>query len=514
MRSIPRFIALISAGWLLLACAGTASPPQTTLPPVPTRTTQPTIAAATREPVGTAVPAGTPEPSATVLSIGTAEATAPPAATGVVSPERIAAARAFADLFLARDYAAVVATFDATMQSVFPAEKVKEAREALDAQLGAFQRTAGTQAFQVEQSGVVYDVVLVTLEFERQTINLRVVYNPAGQVAGLFFQPAQPTPTIAYSAPDYVRPDAFSEQEVTVGSGDWALPGTLSLPVEGGPFPALVLVHGSGPNDRDETIGPNQPFKDLAWGLASRGIAVLRYVKRSRQYGDKFTEDVLASLTAREETTDDALAAVSLLRHLPGIDAARIYVLGHSLGGYLLPRIGAADPRIAGLIVLAGPARPLEDSMLEQYRYIFSADGTISDYEQEILDELVQQVALAKSPYLSAGASRSKLPLGTPASFWIDLRGYHPAEVAAGLPQRMLILQGARDYQVTTADFEVWKAALSSHPDVRLTLYPDLNHLFMPGEGMSTPEEYGVAGHVAEPVVADIAAWLLLSSAN
>jgi hypothetical protein len=313
-------------------------------------------------------------------------------------------------------------------------------------------------------------------------------------------------PPAPYVAPDYVDPDAFREEEVTVGTGEWALPGTLTLPVGQGPFPAVVLVHGSGPNDRDETLGPNRPFRDLAWGLASQGIAVLRYEKRTRQYASRFTPEVVDRLTSKEETTDDALAAVDLLRRREDIDPARIHVLGHSLGGYLLPRIGAADPQIAGLIVMAGPVRPLEDLMLEQYAYIFGLDG-LSAEEQAQLDEMAAEAARVKDAELAASAPGTLL-LGTPPSFWLDLRGYNPAEFAKGLAQPMLILQGGRDHQVTTVDYDAWKSALGSQPDVQLKLYPGLNHLFMAGEGKSTPAEYEKAGHVAAEVVADIAAWI------
>ena len=238
---------------------------------------------------------------------------------------------------------------------------------------------------------------------------------------------------------------------------------------------------------------------------------MLRYEKRTKQHAAKFTDEVLAKLTVKEETVDDALAAVALLRQTKEIDPARIYVLGHSWGGYLLPRIGAADPQIAGLIVMAGPVRPQEDLMLEQYTYIFGLDG-ISDKEQAQLDELAAQVARVQDPGLSAATPAADLPLGIPASYWLDLRGYNPAEVAKGLTQPMLILQGGRDYQITVVDFEGWQSALASHaPEgTQLKLYPNLNHLFMAGEGKSTPAEYGIAGHVAEQVIGDIAGWMLL----
>lgn len=500
MTKICRFVMLVcTMGWLIACGGGTTVPqsakvspttaPQATDTVPPTGSAQPTV-----PPLSTVTPPASPSPR-------------PPA--GEVPAERIAAGQAFAERFLQRDYAAVLASFDDTMKSVFPEDKVKEARESLEPQLGAFMRTGGTRTEQVQQSGQVYDIVYVTWEFEKATIELRIVYNQDGQVAGLFFQPAQGSEPTSYIAPDYVDSATFRDVDVTVGSGEWALPGTLSLPVGEGPFPALVLVHGSGPNDRDETVGPNKPFRDLAWGLASHGIAVLRYEKRTRQHAALFTEEVLSRLTSREETTDDALAAVALLRQTEDIDPAQVFVLGHSLGGYLVPRIGASDPQIAGLIVMAGPTRPLEDLMLEQFTYLYGLEGGISADEQASLDEMAVQAARVKDPGLTPATNRDRLPLGTPASFWLDVRGYDPAEAAKELGQPLLILQGARDYQVTTTDLERWKASLASRPDAEIKLYPDLNHLFMPGTGKSTPAEYETPGHVAEPVIAEIASWIL-----
>src|SRR5205085_5456531 len=166
-----------------------------------------------------------------------------------------------------------------------------------------------------------------------------------------------------YKAPSYVNPESFTEKQVKVGKGEWELPATLTIPKGDGPFPALVLVHGSGPHDRDETIGPNKPFRDLAEGLASRGVAVLRYDKRS-------LVSPLGIRTVNEEVVEDAKAAIELLSAEPRIDRRRIIVLGHSLGGTLAPRIAAEDPRTAGIVILAGAARPFEDLLVEQLRYL------------------------------------------------------------------------------------------------------------------------------------------------
>ncbi len=354
--------------------------------------------------------------------------------------------------------------------------------------------------------------MIVTCTFGTINMDINVVFNAEDQVIGLTITP---TGTIDQqlaaheSVPSYVRKDLFHEQEIVVGRGEWKLPGTLSLPLGNGPFPAVVLVHGSGPNDRDETLGPNKPFRDLAWGLASQGIAILRYDKRTRVYGAQLQEH-LDSLTIQEEVIDDALEAVVLLQSVPQVDSRHIFVLGHSLGGYVLPLIGKAGAEIAGLIVLAGLARSLEDTILDQFTYIYSLDGTITPEHQKHLDEVKRQAAQVKAPDLSPETPSATLPFGVPAAYWLSMRGYHPEEIARALQQPLLILQGESDYQVTMEDFQMWKHALADRPDAQFKSYPTLSHLFMPveGGGKATPASYAIPGHVAEEVVQDIAAWI------
>lgn len=389
------------------------------------------------------------------------------------------------------------------MKKELPASKLAEVWKTLEEQAGAFQSITETRTEEMGQA----EIVIVTVRFEQNLLDIRMTFNQDKRIIGLYFVPAQ-NQTSAYKTPHYAQPAKLEETEVTVGE-DWALPGTLTMPQGNGPFPAVVLVHGSGPNDRDETIGITgavKPFKDLAWGLASQGIAVLRYDKRTKVHAEKLAS--LSNFTVQEETVDDALAAVELLRQQKKIDQEKIYVLGHSLGGMLAPRIGAAaEDNIAGLVILAGPTRPLEELILEQTKYLADADGSTTEQEAASIRQLEAHIANIQDPNLSPSTPPSEL-FSTPASYWLDLRSYKPAEAAKNLNLPMLILQGERDYQVTMTDFVKWQQTIGGKSGVQLKSYPGLNHLFIKGDQPSLPAEYEEPGNVEEEVITDIAAWL------
>jgi hypothetical protein len=286
------------------------------------------------------------------------------------------------------------------------------------------------------------------------------------------------------------------------------------MPKGAGPFPALVLVHGSGPNNRDEELGPNKPFKDLAWGLASRGIAVLRYDKRSKVHGARILANPKreATITVKEETIDDAVAAAALLQKAKGIDPKRIFILGHSQGGFLMPRIALAaePPGVAGFISMAGLTRPLDDTILRQMNYmrLLAGEAASSEEETKRIKEVEAAVAKVKALTGTDRGSTAKI-LGAMPSYWLDLRGYDPAETAKSVKKPMLFLQGGRDYQVQKIDLDNWQAALKDRTDAEFKYYPKLNHLFFAGEGVITPLEYMQKhGSVAEEVVTDIAAFI------
>lgn len=417
--------------------------------------------------------------------------------TNPQSTDTTAKAQAVVTALQAKEFVSIEVQFTDRMRAALPAGQLERIWSAVAAQAGALKKC---DAPIVAASGVM-QVARVPCDFERARVDVQISFNPAGQIGGLAFRPA----AAPYALPSYATPSAYGESDVTIGKGEWALPGTLTMPAGAGPFPAIVLVQGSGPNDRDETIGPNKPFEDLALGLASRGIAVIRYDKRTKVYGAKMAS--VGSMTVREEVVDDALLALALARTLPRIDPARTFVLGHSLGGMLVPRIAAADPTLAGAIVMAGAARSLDQAMLEQTKYVLGSDGTITPDDQARIDDAAKLVATVAALKPEDAASGTLIS-GAPASYWLDLRGYDPPVAAKAVKVRMLILQGERDYQVTMEEFGRWKAALSDRPDVTFHSYPVLNHLFLPGVGKSLPAEYNTASHVADEVIRDIADWV------
>lgn len=351
-----------------------------------------------------------------------------------------------------------------------------------------------------------FDVAVVPVKFASMGINVVVTMDAQGKVRGLFLRPQDAA--AAWQRPSYSNPESFVEREVTVGSDEWKLPGTLTLPKGAGPWPGVVLVHGSGPLDRDETVGAHKPFRDLAEGLASRGIAVLRYEKRTRQYAPRIA--AMQDFTVQQETVEDAVRAAELLRSLPEIDSKRIFILGHSLGGYLMPRILARAPWVAGVIVMAGHTRPLATLIVEQAEYLASLDPSNEAARQqaEKLKEAAQQIRAVEE-----GKSDARSVMGMSASYIRDLKGYDPAAEMRKLKVPALFLQGERDYQVRMTDFERWKQTLQGRTDVSFKSYPKLNHLFTAGEGKSTPAEYQKPGHVDQQVIEDIAAWIRLRSA-
>ncbi len=398
---------------------------------------------------------------------------------------------------------AVSEHFTGDMHAALTPAKLDELVGALRTQFGELRSMGNTRHGCLGE----YPTTWRRLSFERADLDARISFDSSMNVAGLYLVPPETEQPCPQSTDNDVDGDTnpvsgVDEEAVSVGAEGWPLPGIFARPAEGAIRAAVVFVHGSGAHDADQTIFGNKPFRDLAHGLARHGIASLRYVKRNREHSARMTAEIQA-LTVHEEAVEDAVAAIDWLRRRDDVPTDQVHVLGHSLGGMLAPRIARAAPGTAGMIVLAGSTRPLEDVIVEQFEYLAPHQGITAAQIDEIKVRRDRVKALARGETVDG-----PLPLGIHAEYWRDLSGYDPVATARELDLPMLILQGERDYQVTMADFARWHEGLSDRATIMLRSYPELNHLMIAGDGPSLPADYLRPGQVDPRVIDDIAAWL------
>ena len=403
------------------------------------------------------------------------------------------------------DLQGLYARMDAAMQSALSLEDLGGLWGSLTALGGSFIGYDGGTAA-TEQNG--YTVLTQRLDMTGMDLLFTLSLNDEGRIAGMQFTlaPAQ--------AADAAQPKGVLEEELTVGQAPWALPGTLTLPQGDGPWPAVVLVHGSGPSDRNESIGGLKPFQDIAWGLAQRGIATLRYDKRTYVCGSEIAASAdYAAFTVEEETIQDAIAAGRLLAADPRVE--QVYLLGHSLGAMLAPRIMAeSDGLFAGMILACGSNLPLTEIMLRQSADAVAAlpEGAQRDAQEALLEQARAQCAGLAD--LTAQEAQAQTLLGQPAYyFWEMAQHPAPAELIAQLEAPTLLINGERDFQVTPEEGKgSWSQALDLDAPYLTHLWTDVNHLLMRPEAdadiAGTAAEYAVPCSVAADVLDALADWI------
>ncbi len=345
--------------------------------------------------------------------------------------------------------------------------------------------------------------VYIPVEWERHTSRLKIVLNARRKVIGYFLVGPGSKLTLT-SPPKYLDGDSFTEEPITFGLEDWKLQGILTMPREGHPHAAVVLVHGSGPHDADETYGQSKPFRDLAHGLAGRGIATLRYVKRTRAHPLRAAR---MAMTLDAEVIDDAVEALNFLREQDSLRETPLYVLGHSLGGMCAPHIAKRDGGVDGIILLAAPAREFEDVLEEQLVYqneLGLLPGDILKEMRAIIDDL-------RHRRMEEGDTL----LGVPREYFYDVcdrDGEAMIRVARELNCRILVLQGGRDYQCTREDFEKLEKGLSRHEHATFRFLPGMNHFFAHGQGKAIPSEYSKPNFVDPKVIVILTDWCIPDS--
>ncbi|MBQ9288856.1 MAG: alpha/beta fold hydrolase [Clostridia bacterium] len=303
--------------------------------------------------------------------------------------------------------------------------------------------------------------------------------------------------------------DAFDSIELNLPVPSLGeLPGILTVPKGEGAFPAVVLLQGSGPSDKDESIGNLKPFRDLAEGLSARGVAVYRFDKRTYVYGAELMAKKDISL--EDETIDDAVNAMQLLAGQERIDPNRIYVLGHSLGGNAIPAIAGklkqSPVKARGYIMMAASPRPLDVLMREQYDFLYSLLPEITAEQQAEKDELFAELDKLKD---LDSLKEDDAVAGVYASYWKWLAAYDMLKAAEEITEPVLLLQGEEDYQVTMTDFRIWQESFGEKANWQMISYPGLTHLFMPGQKEEGSAAYAREARVDEQVIQDIAGFML-----
>jgi predicted esterase len=334
---------------------------------------------------------------------------------------------------------------------------------------------------------------------------LSLSYTPDGKVKGLFLSQYGGL----YTIPGYVESLSFLENRYEFGKEGWKINGTLSYPRDQKKHPLVIIIHESGPMDRDGSTGSSMIYRDLAWGLSTQGICVFRYDKRSNVHGGKLFMEAYKGndYTPYDEIVEDVFSAIELMKKNPHVDSNQIILVGHGQGGMMAPLI-VKTAHVKGMVLLAANARPLQDMMIEQMNYLYP-EGTMTLNQYNEKRDIIHRATYAKRKKLPVNTPTDSLPFGVRAGYWNYLNKYNQLKDFGKLTLPTLVLQGERDYQVTMTDYHLWeKVAKKRKGPTQFISYRALNHLFIPGEGRSSREEYQVPGNLDGKVVNDILEWI------
>ncbi len=387
-------------------------------------------------------------------------------------------------LLIEKDIPKAYAFFDESVKSKIPAEQLSQMLPQLEAQLGKFK--------EVVETNNTAETYFYYSAFENMKLDIQVAFNENSKIIGFFFKPHQEFNKLPRLGID-----------LNIKNNAIELKGTLYIAGENNLKKLVIFVHGSGPNDRDETIFETKPFQDIAETLHKSGISSYRFDKRTFTNPESFTE----KSTIDDEVTNDVVAIVNYFKNDPVYSQYEIIVLGHSLGANLMPRIvNQSNNQISKVVLMAGNSRPLTELIIEQYEYINKVVPEVEINDE--IEKIKTQVAFLNSKDFDVTSPKEKLPLNQSGYYWKSIVDYNPLNEVTKVKIPMLILQGERDYQVTMKDFELWKKTLSKNKKVKFISYPKLNHLFITGDTISEPKEYKVKGTVDEKVIADIAVFI------
>lgn len=394
------------------------------------------------------------------------------------------------------DFTGVSDRMEDSIKQSYPADVLKKAFDDAVKPLGAFVTIESSLSQETEDA--IYVGVLLRYEGN----GLQVLYGYNSDIKLSTFRINYVTLEEDTSGMEH---ELYREIEIKVGEGEYLMDGIMTIPEGIDKPPVVIFVQGSGQSDMDETSGAcsNKPFRDLAQGLAENKIASIRYNKRYYQYTDSIPDNI----TVYDEILDDVGAAILLAQQSEELDTSRIYVIGHSEGGMLSPKIAQDHPELAGIISLAGSPRHLEDIIYDQAVYFTQLDETASeDEKQQYLDMMKASVEEVKN--LTEDNLATPI-LGITGYYWKSLNHIDTATIVQQLNLPMLFLQGTADFQVyADVDFLEWQTLLKDHENATFIEYEGLNHLFMPTTGAKDTTDYDSKNSVDAKVINDIAQWI------
>ncbi len=386
------------------------------------------------------------------------------------------------------------------LQDALPEAKLQEIWESLPVQMGKYEELIKVET--VEQKEMV--TYIYSLSFEKSVLDMKITVDNDKLVTGLFFTPSSvPKPGEENKLPNYIAPDNIEEEKISFNCDGYDINGKIVTPKGVKEFPIVLMLTGSGPNDMDETIYQRKPFRDIAYGLGNKGIATLRWSKRTRDYPN--IVDDKPQFNIENEYAEEVTAALSFIK--TKYPKAKLYLLGHSLGATVIPAIANSTNDFEGYLMLAGTAFKLEDVVLDQYKRIFAMDG-LDDKEKEIIEETKRQVKEVKALTEETKVS-SPLLLGVSKPYWLSMNRYNQVDEFKKMTKPVLVLQGEKDYQVLMDDYEAWEEAADERKNFTFKSYPFLDHLFMLCTGESTPDSYLEKKYVSKTLINDIAEWII-----
>ncbi len=419
-----------------------------------------------------------------------------------VSDLRLEKSKEFLDLLKNKDYSKCQLYFDESMKELLPDSLLKKVWEVNLTKYGKSGNIISA-TFKKVNGYLVYEN---TVSFEKKSVIYKTLFvetDTTNKIAGLYFLPVQSDNS--HKLPTYINKYLFKEIDTFFISGKYKIYCNVSYPLDLPKTNAILILSGSGPNDRNGSIGATKIYRDIAWGLASKGNLVVRFDKRTKTYGQSMNKEEMSNLTINEEYLEDASAAIEFIKSFEIVDSNYIVLLGHSQGGTVLAPLAEKFPNIYGLAHLATPARRLEELLPEQIDYLSQFDSTGIVKKSSIK---IKEVCDYQLKNLNENSPSDSLLFGLSAKYWLSLKNLNYKELISKSKKRMFFAFGGRDYNVPQKDEQIWRQILTGKSNVNFKTYEKLNHLFIYGEELDNPKDYDKENFVSPDLIEDLNNWI------